>query len=175
MKLTILSLIEVVGLIFTNAAAQETMQFTFIGNAGGTHESVIITSVKDLKMNDVEELLVDQRILDTLKSCILRYYIEKRGNVAPTKNGTIDSLNPLSDIKVTGVDSIPLYFNKEAFSELVFSAMRYLRSVNLNHSTVNFVLARLQYLGHEKFFYRDFVDSSRHVDPYLKLKDKSNM
>jgi hypothetical protein len=151
------------------------MQFTFIGNAGGNHESVIITSAKGLKMNDVEILLVDQRTLDTIKSYILRYYIEKSGNVAPTKNGTTDTLNLLSDIKVTGVDSIPLYFNKDAFSELVYSAMRYLRTVDLNPSTVNFVLRHLLYLGHEKLFHRDFVDSPAHADPYLKLKDKPNM
>ena len=60
MKTIILSLIGLIGLM-SNAIAQETMQFTYIGNAGGNHESVVITTVKDLKMNDVEILLVDQR------------------------------------------------------------------------------------------------------------------
>lgn len=70
-----------------NATAQETMQFAFIGNAGGNHESVVITTAKDLKMNDVEIQHMDQRTFDTLKSYILRNCGEKKGNVAPPKNG----------------------------------------------------------------------------------------
>ena len=85
-----------------------------------------------------------------------------------------DSPNPLSDIKVAGVDSIPLYFSKDAFSELVFSAMRYLKTVNLNPPTVNFVLLHLQYLGHKRFLHRDFVDSPAHDDRSLRLKNDSN-
>jgi hypothetical protein len=173
MKPIILCLIGVIGLL-TKATAQETMQFTFIGNASGNHESVVITTAKGLKMNDVEILLVDQRTLDSIKSYILRYYIEKGGTIAPTKNGTTGSSNPPSDIKVAGVDSTPLYFSKGAFSELVFSAMRYLRTADLNPLTVNFVLLHLQYLGHERFLHRNFIDSPAHADPYLRLKNDSN-
>jgi hypothetical protein len=175
MKPIILPLIGVLGLMLTNATAQETMQFAFIGNTGGNHESLIITSAKDLKMNDVEVLLVDQRTFDTLKTYILRNYREKGGNVASPKNGSTDSLSAQSDIKVTGVDSMPLYFKKYAFSELVYSAMEYFKIVGLKTPTVNFVLERLRFVGGKRFFYRDFVDSPAHADPYLKLKDKPNM
>jgi hypothetical protein len=173
MKPIILSLIGVIGLL-TNATAQETMQFTFIGNAAGKHDSLILTSAKDMNMNDVEVLHVDQRIFDTLKIYILRNWLKKRGNVAPPKNGTTDSLNVPSDIKVTGVDSMPLYFNKDAYFELFLSAMPYLINVGLSTPTVNFVLLRLRYLGHEEFFYRHMVDSPAHENPYPKLKNNSN-
>jgi hypothetical protein len=173
MKPIILCLIGLIGLM-NSATAQETMQFTFIGNAGGNHESVVITTAKGLKMNDVEILHMGQRTFDTLKAYILHSYREKKGNVAPPKNGTTDSLSAQSDIKVTGVDSTPLYFSKGAFSELVFSAMRYLRTVDLNPLTVNFVLLHLQYLGHERSLHRNFMDSPAHADPYLRLKNDSN-
>ncbi len=173
MKTIILSLIGVIGLL-THATAQETMQFTFIGNAGGNHESLIITSAKDFKMNDVEVLQMDQRTLDTLKIYILRNYREKGGNVALPKNGSTDSLSAQSDIKVTGVDSMPLYFKKYTFSELVFSAMGYFKIVGLKTPTVNFVLERLRFVGGKRFFYRNFVDSPAHADPYLRLKNDSN-
>ncbi len=168
MKSIILSLIGVIGLL-TNATAQETMQFTFIGTLGGNHESVVTTSAKDLKMNDVEILHLDQKSFDTLKIYILSNYREKRGNVASAKNGTADSLSAHSDIKVTGVDSIPLYFEKYAFSELVFSAIGYFRTIGLKTPAVNFVLVRLRYLGHGEAFYRHLIDSPAHADPHPKL------
>jgi hypothetical protein len=174
MKSIILSLIGVIGLLLSHAAAQENMQFTFIGNVGGNHESVIITSAKDLKMNDVEVLHMDQRTLDTLRTYILRNCTEKGSNDAPQKNGTTDTLNAHGNIKVTGVDSIPLYFNKDAYSELIFSAMRYFKIVGLKTPTVNFVLERLRFVGYKRFFYRDFVDSPAHADPYIRLKNDSN-
>lgn len=150
------------------------MQFKFIGNAGGNHESLIITSEKNLKMNDVEILHLDQKSFDTLKIYILRNSFEQRGKVASPKNRTTDSLSAQSDIKVTGVDSIPLYFKKYAFSELVFSAIGYFRTIGLKTPAVNFVLVRLRYLGYGEVFYRHLIDSPAHADPYLRLKNDSN-
>ncbi len=173
MKPIILCLIGLIGLM-NSATAQETMQFTFIGLVGGNHESVVITSAKDFKMNNVEVLQMDQRTLDTLKIYILRNYMARRCNAAPPKKGITDSVNAVSDIKVTGVDSIPLYFNRDTFTELVFSTMRYLEMMGLKTPTTHAALQHLRYLGHEEFYHSHLVDSPVHVDPYLELKNDSN-
>ena len=149
------------------------MQFTFIGNAGGNHESLIVTSAKNSQTNEAEILHLDQKSLDTLKSYILRNSFEQRGKFT-SKKATTDSLYAHRDIEVLGVDSIPLYFEKDAFSELVFSAMEYLKIVGLKTPAVNFVLERLRFVGYKRFFYRDFVDSPAHAGPYLWLKHDSN-
>jgi hypothetical protein len=174
MKLIILLLPVLLCGFINIAIGQHNIQFIYIGGYSGNDQSVVLTSVKDLKMNDVEILLIDHRTLDTLRAYILRNYMEWRTRVAPPINTTTDTLNALGGIKVIGVDLNPLYFSKDAFSELVFSAMRYLRTVDLNHSTVNFVLLHLKYLGQERFLHRDVVDSSAHADPYLRLKNDSN-
>jgi hypothetical protein len=166
MKTIILSLIGLMELM-NNATAQETMQFTFIGNAGGNHESVVLTSVKDLEMNDVEILLMDHRALDTLRTYILRNYIERKSGVAPPIKTATDSLDALADIKVTGVDLKPLYFSKDAFSELVYLAMRYFEIRGPMPPNMNFALQHLRYLGHEEFLHRHLEDTSVHLDPRL--------
>lgn len=123
MKPIILCVIGVLGLL-TKASAQEIMQFTFIGSVGGTHDTVILTSTKDLKMKDVEVRYMDQRTFETLKAYILRNWLEKRGKVAPPKNGTTDSFDAHRDIEVTGVNSTPLYFSKAAYFEIFYRPSR---------------------------------------------------
>jgi hypothetical protein len=167
MKTVIMCLIGLIELM-NSATAQETMQFTFIGTVGGNDESVVLTSAKDLKINDAEVLQMDQRTLDTLKIYILRNYLARRGNADFPKKGITDSVNAVSDIKVTGVDSIPLYFKKDTFTELVFSTMRHLEIVGLKTPTIHAALQHLRYLGHEEFYH------SHLVDPHLELKNDSN-
>lgn len=150
------------GLMVRHAAAQEKMEFTFIGNAGGSHESVVMTSAKGLKMKNAEILCLDQRRIDTLRNYILRDYREKGGNVP-------------GDVRVAGVGSKLMYFSKGSFSELVFSAIRYFKSLSLITPTVYNALLHLRYLGHEEFFHRHLQDSPVKLDPYLKLKDKPNV
>ena len=161
MKWILLFLVGMTGLMVRHAAAQGKMEFTFLGNEGGNHESVVMTSAKDLKWKNAEILCLDQRRLDSLRNYILRVYREYGGNVP-------------GDVRVTGVGSKLMYFDKDSFSELVFSSIRYFKSSDLITPTVYNALLHLRYLGHEEFFHRHLQDSPVMVDPYLKLKDKPN-
>lgn len=165
-----------IGLMSTNASAQEVMQFNFIGNVGGSPDSIIITSVQEFKMNGVEVVQMDNGIVDSLRRYILQKYSEGRSSVAPTKTTVTDTLKGRTYIKVTGVDSMPLYITKDAFSKLVFSAMQYFNYLGPTTSRVlRFALLRLKYMGQERFFHHDWImDSSAHVDPNLRLKHDSN-
>ncbi|HEV2478065.1 MAG TPA: hypothetical protein VGS79_00310 [Puia sp.] len=168
----ILFFLIAVGLMSANASAQEIMQFTFIGNAGGSPDSIIVTSVQEFKMNGVEVVHMDNRIVDSLRRYILQKYSEGRSGVASAKDTVNETLNALTYIKVTGVDSMPLYFSKKAFSDLVFSAMRYFDYTGPTTSRVlRFALLRLEYLGQERFFHHSWImDSSARVDPRLRVK-----
>ena len=171
MKATIFSLIAIIGLILPSASAQQTMQFTFIGNAGGTHDSIIITSVEEFRMKDVEVEHMDYQTVDTLRTYILRNYGKRSSSGTPQKNTMTARLSAHTDIKVTGVDSTPLYFSMDEFSELISSAMRNFNYAGPTTPTLRFALRRLQFLGQERFFYRNIImDSSARVDPRLQLK-----
>jgi hypothetical protein len=83
-----------------------------------------------------------------------------------------DTFNDLSDIKVTGVDSMPMFFSKDAFSDLASSAPRYFQNMGQLTPAMEFALLHLRYLGHEDFLYRHLEDSPRHVDSHPPLTVK---
>src|SRR5579872_203579 len=110
MKAILLSVIETVGLIFMNASAQDTIQFTFIGKVGGDPDTVIITSVKEFKMEGIQVVHIGDRTLDSLKTYILWNYRGRKDRVASPNNTTADTLDSVREIKITGIYSMPLYF-----------------------------------------------------------------
>jgi hypothetical protein len=63
MKPIILPRIGLIGLM-NGATDQEIIRFTFIGNAGGNHESVVVTTANDFKMKGVQcKLMGEKRYL----------------------------------------------------------------------------------------------------------------